>query len=629
MAKRKIRESHKTKKQEATPTPVSKLHLLLVILFIFVCSFAIYFNSLSNDFVYDDTTQVWDNPWIKDFRHLPEIFSKSVWSFQPGTETSNYYRPLMHVFYMFSYHIFGMNPWGFHLINVLFHCGASVLVFLIIQTLLTDHRGKSSSVYLSPPFAAGMLFASHPIHTETVAWLAGLPDVAFTFFYLLSFYLYILFRDGSKRDYLLSILSFVAAIFFKEPAITLPIVLMAYDHLFKKWDSNILAVVKRYIPYIVVSGTYLSARYYALRSFAPIESYAELSTYQSVINVFPLFRDYLTSLLWPFNLNVWHTFHPIHSIIEAKGMISIVVTIIFFIGAMAAYRKDKMVFFGLLLVFIPLLPVFYIKAIGGKPFAERYLYLPSVGYVLIMGVFFSWVKEKFPRAVGSTIIIFVIIIGSYSVATIKRNQVWRNDYTLFTDTVSKSPDAKDPRNRLGAVFMKKGKVDEAIEQYQAALQLAPISSVDYYNLGLAFSSKGRVDEAIAQFQAALQLDPDFADAHSGLATAYFNKGQIDKAIEQYEIALRLEPGNEQALNNLGLAYFRKGQYDKSIELYETALRFNPNREKVHSNLGLAYFNRGQVDKAIEQFKAAISLNPENPKYRTYLENAYKQRGRKQ
>ena len=629
MAKKKIKESHKTQKKVATREPVSQFTLLLVIIVIFISSFAVYFNSLSNDFVYDDVTQVWDNPWIKDFRHMPEIFSKSVWSFQTGTKTSNYYRPLMHTFYMFSYHIFGLKPWGFHFVNILFHAGVSVLVFIITMKLLQKFQFSSSDSHLLPASIATLLFASHPIHTEAVTWIAGLPDVAFTFFYLLSFYLYISFRDGSKRDYLLSILSFAAAILFKEPAITLPIVLMAYDCLFKKWDGTIVEVVKRYIPYVVVSGLYLLARYYALRGFAPIESYADLSTYQFIINVLPLFRSYLTSLLWPFNLNVWHTFHPIHSIIEAQGLISIVVTVIFLIGAMAAYKKNRMVFFSLLLIVIPLLPVFYIKAISGKPFAERYLYLPSVGYVLLMGSFFSWAKEKFPRAVGSISIIFMIIVGSYSVATIKRNQVWRNDYTLFTDTVRKSPDAKDPRNRLGGVLFNKGQIDEAIEQYQTAVQLDPDSAIPHYNLGLAYSSNGRIDEAVEQYQAALHLSPDFADAHSGLATAYFNKGQIDKAIEQYEIALRLEPNNEQALNNLGLAYFRKGQIDKAIELYETALRLNPNREKVHSNLGLSYLNKGQIDKAIEQFKAAVRLNPENPKYRSYLENAYKQKERKQ
>jgi hypothetical protein len=119
--------------------------------------------------------------------------------------------------------------------------------------------------------------------------------------------------------------------------------------------------------------------------------------YQLVINVFPLFRV-SSSMLWPFNLNFWHSFHPINSIVETKGMISIAVTVIFFIVAVAAYNKNKVIVFSLLLIVLPLLPVFYIKGISGKPFAERYLYLPSVGYALLLGIFLSWGKEKLPHA---------------------------------------------------------------------------------------------------------------------------------------------------------------------------------------------------------------------------------------
>ena len=297
----------------------SKAAPLVLIIIIVLFSFGVYYNALFNGFVYDDDFQVLKNPWIKDVHHLPEIFSKSVWSFKAEHVISNYYRPLMHMSYMLSYYLFGLKPWGFHLVNMLFHAGVSVLVFLITSRLLGESKPSTSSQYLSPPFIAGMLFASHPIHTEAVTWIAGLPDVAFTFFYLLSFYLYMLFQDGAKRGYLLSILSFAVATLLKEPALTLPIMLIAYDYQVKKLDETISAGIKRFIPYVVVSVVYLLVRYYALKSFAPSESYAELSNYQFIINVFPLFGQYLASLLWPFNLNLWHTFHPISSLFEAKG----------------------------------------------------------------------------------------------------------------------------------------------------------------------------------------------------------------------------------------------------------------------------------------------------------------------
>ena len=158
-----------------------KSPFLLFIIIILIASFAVYFNALFNDFVYDDKVQVLENHWIKDIKFIPEIFSKSVWSFQKGAVISNYYRPLMHLIYMLNYYIFGLNPWGFHLVNILFHAGVSVLVFIIGLRLLRESQHQASASYMIPSFIAALLFATHPIHTEAVTWVAGLPDLSFTF----------------------------------------------------------------------------------------------------------------------------------------------------------------------------------------------------------------------------------------------------------------------------------------------------------------------------------------------------------------------------------------------------------------------------------------------------------------
>jgi len=532
-------------------TSIMKFIPIMILLLV---SFAVYFNALFGDFVYDDKEQVVNNPWIRDIGNIPTIFSRSVWSFQPGLSTWNYYRPLMHIVYMLNYHVFGLKPWGFHLVNILFHCGVSALVFLIIRGFLTEHRVTTSSVYLSPPFMAAMLFASHPIHTEAVTWVAGLPDVAFTFFYLLSFYLYILFREGAKTGYLFSILSFSVATLFKEPALTLPIMLIAYDYQMKKFDETLLVGIKRYIPYIVVSGIYLLVRYHALGSFAPLESYTDLSTYQFIINVFPLFREYLTSLLWPFNLNFWHTFHPISTLIEANGMISIVVTVIFiFLVALAAYKKKKIYFVGLLLLIIPLLPAFYIKGISGKPYAERYLYLPSVGYVLLLAILLSWAKDKLPRAAKSVTIVFIAIVGLYTVGTINRNKVWKDNFYFWSDTVKKSPDNAIAHNELALAYVTQGQLDRAIAELQTILRLMPDNANAHISLGNVYVAQGQLDRAIAEFQEALRLKPNSAIAHKNLARAYASQGQLDRAIAEFQTALRLKPDfNEaqQGLNDL-------------------------------------------------------------------------------
>jgi protein O-mannosyl-transferase len=588
---------------------ISLLPLLIILLF----SFLVYFNALSGDFVYDDMLQIVDNPWIKDLRNIPTIFSKGVWSFwsfQAEPVFSNYYRPLMQIIYMLDYYIFGLKPWGFHLVNILFHCGVSVLVFLIVRKFLTEQEGTASSAYLSPPFIAAMLFASHPIHTEAVTWIAGLPEVSFTFFYLLSFYLYMSFLDGAKRGYLLSVLSFSVAILFKEPALTLPIMLIAYDYQLRKLDESISDGLKRYIPYVVISIVYLLVRYYVLGSFAPIESYTDLSTYQRIINVLPLFNAYLTSLLLPFNLNFWHTFHPISSLFEEKGMISVVVAIVFSIVAVAAFRKNKALFFSLLLFLVPLLPVFYIRGIIGKPFAERYLYLPSVGYVLFLAIFLSWAKKKFLPAGRSITIVFIVIVGLNTVGTIYRNNIWKDDVTIWSDTVKKSPDSAAAHHNLGFAYASKGQFDMAITEYQISLHLNPDDGEVFFNLANAYASKGQLDMAIAQYQIIILRKPDFADTYFNLGLAYASKGQLDMAIAQFQTALQLKPDYAQAHGNLGNAYASKGQFDMAIAEYQIALRLKPDYAQVHYNLAIIYLKKGNVDIAQKEVEMSLNTSPD-------------------
>ena len=193
---------------------VSKEKTFLLAAIIVVVSLAVYCNSLFNGFVYDDKEQIVNNHWIRDMRYLPEIFSQSVWGFSMDAEeqgTANYYRPFMYVVYMINYYLFGLKAWGFHLANILFHTGTSVLVLLLADRLTSEQAGKpvnlqaeepastltsaSSSpspltLSLFPPFIAALLFATHPIHAEAVTWVASLPEVGFTFFYLLSFFFF-------------------------------------------------------------------------------------------------------------------------------------------------------------------------------------------------------------------------------------------------------------------------------------------------------------------------------------------------------------------------------------------------------------------------------------------------------
>jgi tetratricopeptide (TPR) repeat protein len=589
------------------------------ILIIVIVSCAVYFNALFGDFVYDDKQQILDNPWIRDLKNIPTIFSKSVASFEVASVISNYYRPLMHTTYMVNYHIFGLKPWGFHLVNILFHCGVSVLVFLIIRRFLTKDKVTTFSVYLSPPFIAAMLFATHPIHTEAVTWIAGLPDVAFTFFYLLSFYLYTRSKEGLRGGYLFSVICFAFAVFFKEPALTLPVILLAYDYTFGEVKNRPLHYVKRYSPYVIIGALYLAARLYALGGIAPLKRYATLNTYQYAINAFPLFIQYLQKLLVPLNLNAFYVFHPIASILELKGVLSLIGTLVFLCLLVVAWKKKKRVaFLGLLFLLLPLLPVLYIPALGENTFTERYLYLPSVGYVFLVALFLLWAKEKFPHAAGGMTIVFAVIFGLYTVGTVDRNNVWKDNLILWSDTVNKSPDSAMAHNNLGNVYSPQGMSDSAMAEYQTALRLNPAFAEAHNNLGTEYAYRGLLDRAVAEYQTALRLKPDFVDAHNNLGAAYRSQGLLDRAVTEFQAALRLKPYYAEAHYNLGIAYVSQGLLDMAVTEFQSASRLKPDFVDAHYGLALIFIEKGNMDMARREVEVMLKIRPDLPKARQLL-----------
>lgn len=613
--------------QKGSRQTTSAIITLFPVLILLLISFVVYFNALHGDFVYDDKFQIVNNPWIRSVENMPVIFSKSVSSFQPGDIVSNYYRPLMHVVYMLNYHLFGLKPWGFHLVNILFHCGASILVFLVIRMLLTGYGNSAYSGHLSPPLIAAALFATHPIHTEAVTWIAGLPDVAFTFFYLFSFYLYARSRAILSANYLFSVLCFAIAALFKEPALTLPLLLFAYDYMFRERKKVPLTDdVKKYVPYLIIGAGYVALRIQALGGFAPKNRRVVLSAYQDVINIFPLFARYLEKLLLPVNLNAFYVFHPIASLFELRGVLSLAVTVVFVVLLPVVFRKNRTALMAFLFVIVPLLPVLYIPALGENAFTDRYLYLPSVGYMLLLAIFLSWVREKMPRAVSSITIVFIVIGGLYSIGTIARNNVWKDSFSLWTDTVKKSPDSEIAHNYLGIVYRSQGKLDKAIAEYQTALQLNPTYAEPHYNLGNAYLSKGQPDRAIAKYQTALRLKPGFANAYLNLGNAYEELGLLGKAIAEYQTALQLNPDDAGSHYNLGNAYKSQGKLDRAITEYRTALRLNPSYAEAYYNLGNTYLSQGQLDKANAEYRAALRLRPDYVEVYTGLGVVYGAQG---
>jgi tetratricopeptide (TPR) repeat protein len=581
----------------------------LIFLIPFLASAALYLNVLWNRFVIDDIYQISQNPWIRDITSIPEIFASGVWAFA-GRESS-YYRPVMHLIYMAAYHVFGLRPWGFHLVSILFHAGASVLVFLITSRLLKESELGDGRSYLPLSLTAALLFAAHPIHTEAVAWAAGIPDLSFSFFCLLSFYLYVRSKSGSKISIAASVISFFVATLCKEPALTLLMILPAYDYTFGNMGAGLLGTLRRYLPYLAAAAVYFVLRMNALGGFAPAKTPIELTLGQGLMNGFVLFAKYMEKLLIPLHLNVWHSFRPVTSLFSPRTILSLCAFIVFLcVGALAASRS-KIMFLSLCLMAVPLLPSFYFPALTQgleNAFTERYLYFSSFGFILFIAGALAWIQWKWPKTKVALSVVILALIGFYSWVTVARNTVWKSSYTLWSDATQKSPESGIPHLNLGYALLYEGRPQEAKEHFRSALQLKPDVTDSFIDKGIAYSKKGLLDEAIFQFHAALILEPGSAAVHYNLGLAYDNAGWSNKAIEQYEIALKLKPDYPDAHNNLGIAYGKRGLIDKAIEHFQQAVQLNSNDPVALQNLANAYRLKGLPDKAEEYLQRARRLS---------------------
>lgn len=621
---------------------------------------AVYANSLYCGFVYDDSMQVVGNSWIKDSRHIQDIFSGSVWAFMG--RSSDYYRPMMHLIYMLDYQLFGLKPWGFHLTNILFHAGSSVLVYLIVSRLLPAEKTASPTAIVTAPFLAALFFAVHPVHTEAVTWIGGLPDVFYTFFCLLSLYLYMPYKDKGRAStgaLLLSAASFFLASLCKEPALTLPIILLAYDYAYS--DEKLISYqrLKKYAPYIAVSGLYFALRFNALGGFSPTDTHMQTGGHNYPLYISELFSGYLKRLLLPNGLNVLHVYHPSSSTFTLKAASSLLMAAGFLALLVYFARKSRAAFLGLTLIAVPLLPSFYIPALSqglAGAFAERYLYLPVFGFSVLLAMALEYLKGRMSKGVTAAAVLALAIAALYSVGTVNRNPVWKDDLSLWSDTVKRSPDSSEARKGLGYALFNEGRVDEAMEQYQAALRLdpgyadlhinigsvyeakgmpdravesyreavrlSPGSAMAHYSLGHAEYALGRVDDAVDEYLTAISLDPALSVAHNNLGVAYSNRGLTDMAMEEYRLAVKYDPGSASARYNLGKAYAVKGMLKEAAEYILAAMAMKPDDADMHNSLGIVYIEEGLKDQAAAEFEAAVRLAPGNLAYRKNLENTH-------
>ena len=496
----------------ATPSPVARLNPKLLYILLSLIPLCVFLNSLQSGFVYDDIGVIEDNYFIRSLQNVPKIFSRNY--FHLANELS--YRPVVTLTYFLDYTLWRLNPFGYHLTNVILH---TINCFLLYAVVLRLVRMRSVALF------SAILFSIHPCVTEAVNAISYREDILATLFIFLSCLCLILSRK--KVYYALSLLSYLLSLFSKETAIVMPLFILLYWAFFmRKYPSSLLAVQKDavnfpstlrsnsnesflsaktgwvryftnyYLGYILTSFFYLIIRFIVMKN--PLEAsvgYVKGSVAINFMTMAKILGSYVKLMFLPFHLSADYTIAPVLSIFDASFITSLIllVAVGFIIFKMIntpvtlhVLNRDRMYGMFMLCFFAALLPVLNIVPIG-HIMADRYLYLPVAGFcIVISGLLFHEVitqpplskRGKFP-VYNHTILsksAFIIPLISilcifFTTKTILRNRDWRNEYTFWTKILSEQPQNYDAHNNLGNYFYKQGALDRAIYELEEAVRL--------------------------------------------------------------------------------------------------------------------------------------------------------------
>jgi Flp pilus assembly protein TadD len=609
------------RRPSAAPRPApARRPVLLAALGVAAVAALLSANTLANGFVYDDRFQIVGNRWLSDPSTLARAFVTNVWAFEGGT--SNYYRPLMHVSYVLTHALAGKAAWAFHLVNLLLHAATSALALLAARrALLAGGLGERDA--LLGGAAAGLLFAAHPIHAEVVAWAACVPELLVA---LLALAAILLHARGMSRARAGAAACFLAGLFAKETMIVVPLVLAAWDLAFERPLPRPAAWVRRHAPYALALLPYLALRFTAISEVTPMRRHTALGTLEYVLNAFPLLGQHLAALVLPVEQSAFHVFHPVGSPLAPRALAGFAVAIALAAALALSLRRAPAAFFGLACVLLPILPVLYIPALGENTFAERYLYLPSFGFALLVALGAVAAAARWPGAARPVAAAVAALAVAYGAGTVARNRVWRDDLSLWTDTVAKSPDSAYARNELGVALVEKGDLAGGIAQYEEALRLDPRKALTWNNLGVALHRTGRLDLAESRLLGALALKPGYPEALANLANVYAATGRLDEAVARLREAVAAEPASTELRIALGNALDARGARDEAMAEYLAALAADPANADAHLHVGIALAERGRLGEALPRLEAAARLAPDDEVVRHNLAQAYRLAG---
>jgi Tfp pilus assembly protein PilF len=578
---------------------------IVTFLVLSVLAFLPYANTLLNTFVYDDYFQVVENPYVHSFRYLREIFATTVWSFQGANGITNYYRPLMSFGYLLFYQIAGAVPFSFHLANVALNVVVVLLVFSVVRRLSGERVGL---------IAAG-LFALHPLHTESVAWVAGVTDLELSVFYLLTFLFYLRLPEPEKGYGWRAAMcgSFALALLSKEQAMTLPVLVTLFEHFYRddRATTPLRQKVARYGPLWALAALYLVVRGILLGGVASIVSRPGLSWYEVGLSAISLLGGYLRKLIWPAHLTTYYVFHKSSHLTDRSVLLALAGLALCGIAFALLWRQAHLLSFALIMIFLPLGPVLNAKWMPASVFAERYLYLPSIGFCWLVAwaavTLWSADLHAFLRPLLSAVPLMLIAVAFlYAMKTVARNRDWRTGESLFLKTLEQG-DASLIRNNLGAVYFNNGNLNGAEQEWLEALAAGPNNALALDNLAFLRQRQRRFAESLDYSWRALRTQPHYMMAHLNLAETLAEMDRVAEAEWQYRIATAISPLSTRAHNAYGEFLFDSERLEDARIEFERSSAADPTGE-AYDRLGDIYQASEDRPRAEAAFRQALALN---------------------
>ena len=617
--------------------------ILVAMVLIAIVGSVAYAGSSHNGFVWDDNFQILRNPYLHPDHPWANLFTSDVWAYlHPGRSgLSNYYRPQPMLAYRW---LGGAEPhsevfrWASILLNILAGWAACALIYL-----LTRRRGLS--------LAAAIIFAAHPVHSEAVLWNSALSELGCALFYFLSFCLYLLawwepaqpiansrrrrksareMPSRSSRRHIwfiaAAVFAYFVALLWKEMALSFPILVAAHAIVTTPAAASIKARVRaalvRSSPFFAMTAAYAVVRFAVLGYLAKAQQGWLLTPLQFGLSAVRLVAEYWLKLLWPFPLNAYHVFTPARSLWSA----SVVLSLVFVVAALGLILRGisrwLLPSFATAWVFVTLLPVLNLRGVGANVFTERYLYIPSLGFCLLVAWLAAEGLAHLPVRVAriAAVVAIVAIVTGGVIQVRARASDWESDFSLLSATLPVSPHSAVIHNGLGKVLRdQKNDLDAAEREYHrgydaAAAETPPNREEMAHALvglaGVAYS-RGRPAQSLQLVEQALAVDPSNGDAHVSRGVALLALGRLDEAEKTFHEAHTLYPNDAIVTNGLGLIALSRNQPGEAARYFSEVVSIAPTYPDGYNNLGRAWVEQGHPEQALGFFRHAIELAPDN------------------